>query len=290
VYLFARSNAFSITGLDPSKIARLSGIHGNLEQGAFKIEVKRQDLDVKVGGVKLTSDFGLKAWLTVSGTRDRALLLGDIPLLQEEVGPTLRVILENGVTPTSLHDRFTMDSPRVISLHIEGIGTQESMSLALGKIHAAILALQAKPKVRHAERDKQMTLDVAQSSLDAKTMEGLLWKGELSNGVFRVELARGTTLMNQEIGRNGGASSWAAFAGHSQTAAVNGDIATLENELPYVLKDLLEADVEITSIHTHLTQESPRLIFVHFFGEGKLETLAAAVKKAIWEKEHFQSQ
>jgi hypothetical protein len=39
-----------------------------------------------------------------------------------------------------------------------------------------------------------------------------------------------------------------------------------------------------------MTQETPKLVFVHFFGVGKVEDLAIAVKEAIWEKEHFQSQ
>ncbi len=280
-----RNKAFSDSGLDAAAISLDSGIQGSVQQGVFKVEFKRNDLETAVDGIKLTPEFGLTAWISLSGTRNHALLLGDLPLRQEEVGPILRVILEQGLSATSLHNRFTMDSSRVMSLHFEGLGTEESLAPAMGKVYAAVKEL--KPVL---EKNKRVNLDIAHSKLDQKVMEGLLWKGEMSKGIFKVELARGTTLMDQKLGELAGASSWAAFAGNEQAAVVNGDIATLEDELPAVLKDLIAADIQITSIHTHMTQEMPKLIFVHFFGTGKVEALAPAVKEAIWEKEHFQSQ
>jgi hypothetical protein len=251
----------------------------------FKVDYKRRDLEDTVRGVQLTPEFGLSAWFSISGAHDHALLLGDLPLRQEEVSKVLKTVIDSGVSATSLHNRFTMDSSRVMSLHIEGMGTQEAMSQALGKIYSTLVTLKANP-----EKPALMTFDVSHSKLDQATMESLLWKGEMSNGVFKVEVPRGTTLMNQELGKPSGAVSWAAFAGHDDKVVVNGDIASLEDELPLVLDYLLDADIEITSIHTHMVQESPKLVFVHFFGVGELEPIAQAVKDAIWAKEEFQSQ
>jgi hypothetical protein len=282
---WGKAKALSDPGFDMATIRHYSKIQGALSHGIFKFEFKRPGLETSVEGIKLTPEFGLTAWMSLSGTREHALLLGDLPLRQEEVAPVLLAILDQGLTPTSLHNRFTMDSSQIMSLHFEGSGSEKLMARAMGWIYSTMNGLKAA-----SAKTKSIHLDVAHSSLDQKTMEKLLWKGEMSNGVFRVDLPRATTLMNQSLGESTGASSWAVFAGNSKTVAVNGEVASIEDELPFVLKDLFEADIQITSIHTHMTQESPKLVFVHFFGVGSVEPLTIAVKEAIWEKEHFQSQ
>jgi hypothetical protein len=291
--LLGKTHALSDSGLSSTVIEEFSKVKGSLHGGTYRFEFKRPNLDTTVQGVKLTPEFGMMAWMTISGTRDHALLLGDLPLRQEEVGPVLRAVLDQGLTATSLHNRFTMDSSRVMSLHFEGTGSEELMARAMGWVYSTLNGeriKERKQEKRDVARSAPAQLDISHSELNQKTMESLLWKGEMSKGVFRVELPRSTTLMNQRLGNSTGATSWAAFAGNDQNAVVNGDVASLEDELPFVLKDLLEANIQITSIHTHMTQETPKLVFVHFFGVGKVEDLAIAVKEAIWEKEHFQSQ
>ncbi len=238
-----------------------------------------------MNGVQVTPDLGLTAWMTLTGTQQHAVLLGDIPLREEEVNGVLRSVIDSGIVVTSLHNRFLMDSSRIMSLHFEGLGTQEALSKAMGKLLADISENQIK-----IEKPKTIYLDPLKSTFNVKTLESLLWKGKMSDGVFRVSVGRGTSLEGQELDEPTGVNSWAAFSGSAEYAVVNGDIATLEFELPYVLKDLIAAKIQIVSIHTHLTQEKPRLIFVHFWGTGKLATLAVGVKAAIWEKEHFQSK
>jgi hypothetical protein len=280
-----KAKAISDPSLDAGTIEQYSKIHGAVANGVFKFEFKRPGLETSVEGIRLTPEFGLSAWMSLSGTKNHALLLGDLPLRQEEVRPVLRAILDQGLTATSLHNRFTMDSSRVMSLHIEGMGNEKLMARAMGWIYSTLNGLTAAP-----HKIKPVSIDVTHSTLDQKKMESLLWKGEMTNGIFRVELPRSTRLMNQSLGEASGASSWAIFAGSPKNAVVNGDIASIEDELPFVLKDLFEANIQVTSIHTHMTQETPKLVYVHFFGTGKVEDLAIAVKDAIWEKEHFQSQ
>jgi hypothetical protein len=64
-------------------------------------------------------------------------------------------------------------------------------------------------------------------------------------------------------------------------AVVDGDFAVLENELQPVLKSLRGAGINIVAIHQHMTGEEPRLIFLHYWGQGKAQNLAKAVHAAI---------
>ena len=62
---------------------------------------------------------------------------------------------------------------------------------------------------------------------------------------------------------------------------VDGDFAVTEDELQKVLKSLRSSGVNIVAIHHHMTGETPRVLFLHYWGMGKAADLAAAVRKAL---------
>src|SRR5881628_757110 len=84
-----------------------------------------------------------------------------------------------------------------------------------------------------------------------------------------------------EAGKEMGVNTWAAFAGTDENAVVDGDFAVLENELQSVLKSLRAAGVNIVAIHSHMTHENPRILFLHYWGKGKTADLAKALKGAL---------
>jgi hypothetical protein len=55
----------------------------------------------------------------------------------------------------------------------------------------------------------------------------------------------------------------------------------LENELQPVLKSLRSAGINIVAIHQHMTNEEPRTLFLHYWGQGKAQDLAKAVRAAV---------
>ncbi|MGR9085879.1 MAG: DUF1259 domain-containing protein [Gammaproteobacteria bacterium] len=78
-----------------------------------------------------------------------------------------------------------------------------------------------------------------------------------------------------------GVNTWAAFAGSDQKAIVDGDFAMAESELQGVLKALRGAGILITAIHSHMIGESPKVLFLHYWGTGSVKALAQAVKSAV---------
>ena len=85
-----------------------------------------------------------------------------------------------------------------------------------------------------------------------------------------------------------GVSTWAAFAGSNENAVVDGDFAVGERELQPVLKALRAGGINIVAIHHHMTGETPRILFLHYWGRGKAAELAATIKNALdltaWDK------
>jgi hypothetical protein len=47
------------------------------------------------------------------------------------------------------------------------------------------------------------------------------------------------------------------------------------------LKALRKAEVNVVAIHQHMTGETPRLLFLHYWGRGRVDALANAVKTAL---------
>ena len=66
-----------------------------------------------------------------------------------------------------------------------------------------------------------------------------------------------------------GVNTWAAFAGNSENAFVDGDFAVLESELQPVLRSLRATDINVVAIHNHMTDEKPRILFIHYWGKGR---------------------
>lgn len=78
-----------------------------------------------------------------------------------------------------------------------------------------------------------------------------------------------------------GVNTWAAFGGADEGAVVDGDFAVTEPELQPVLKALRAGGIDIVAIHHHMTGESPRILFLHYWGRGPALGLARTLKAAL---------
>src|SRR5256885_14229065 len=69
------------------------------------------------------------------------MLMGDLVLLEAEVGPVLAKLQEGGIEQTALHTHLLHESPHVMYMHIGGHGTPVKLAAA---VHAG-LALTGTP-------------------------------------------------------------------------------------------------------------------------------------------------
>src|SRR5262245_56121034 len=151
--------------LDTALIERLTGAKGTLNQqeGVFKVTAPRSDLSVTAGGVKLTPPMGLTSWAAFTGAGNHTVVMGDLVLLEDQVNPVMSVALEAGLDVTALHNHFFWDSPKVMFMHIGGMGDQAKLAEAVGKVLAKIVETRGgKGDVPRADIDPaKTTLDPA---------------------------------------------------------------------------------------------------------------------------------
>ena len=78
-----------------------------------------------------------------------------------------------------------------------------------------------------------------------------------------------------------GVNTWAVFAGSDAAAVVDGDFAVTEAELQPVLKSLTAAGINVVAIHHHMTGETPRILFLHYWGRAAAADLAKSLKATL---------
>ena len=265
--------------LNTGRIEELTGEKGKLDEreGAFKVSVPRGDLEVRVAGVRMTPPMGLTSWASFKRIGQHTVVMGDMVLLEDQINPVMSIALDNGLEVTALHNHFLWDSPRVMFMHLGGMGSEEGLAAAVGKVFAKI-----KETSGGKGETPQAEIDPAKSSLDPAKIEAILHrKGDLTNGVYKVVVGRTTRMHGGVMGNTMGVNTWAAFAGSDDQAVVDGDFAMLESELQPVLKALRGAGINIVAIHQHMTGESPRILFLHYWGTGSTEALARGLRTAL---------
>jgi len=265
--------------LDTDSIERLTGLKGalNEKEGVFKVSFPRKDIEATVAGTRMIPDLGLTAWAGFTRAGDHTMVMGDIVLLENEVNPVMSAALDSGLQVTALHNHFLWDSPKVMFMHIGGMGDEASVARAVGVVFDKLKeAIRTKPSMPTAN------IDPAQTSFEPRGITRALGAaGTMKNGVYKVVLGRTATMGGHEVGAEMGINTWAAFAGSQQLAIVDGDFAMLEGEVQGVLKALRAANINIVAIHNHMIGETPRYVFLHYWGIGPVEDLAKGLKTAL---------
>src|SRR5437016_480673 len=261
--------------LDTAKIEQLTGLKGKLDEkeGAFKVSYARDDIGATAAGVKLTPPLGLTAWAAFSGGGAHTMVMGDVVLTEDQVNTAMSAALDNGLEVTALHNHFFWDSPKVMFMHIGGMGDESRLAEAVGKVFATLKQKGDVPTV---------DIDPAKSTVDPAKLDAAFGKkGEFKDGVYKATWGRTTKEHGMTVGNTMGVNTWAAFAGSDDKAVVDGDFAMLESELQNVLKALRHAGINIVAIHQHMTMEEPRILFLHYWGIGRAADLARGVKAAL---------
>lgn len=267
---------------DTAKIEEITGLKGSLskDKDVFKVSKPRTDVDIKVNQWSMPAFMGLTSWAAFTPATDgRTMMMGDTVVFEDEVNPAMSAALDAGLEVTALHNHFFYDQPKVYFMHIGGTGDISHLASGVRKVYDKIA------EVRSANKTPVATLPLSipeGSQVSPAPLEAIFgMKGETKDGMFKVTVGREATMNGVPVGSDMGVNTWAAFAGSDDQAVVDGDFAVQEQELQSVLKALRDGGIIIVAIHQHMTQEEPRYIFFHYWGQGKAQDLAITVKKGL---------
>jgi hypothetical protein len=264
--------------IDWKRVDQALGKAGSLQpDGAYKFGLPRGDLHVSVSGVTVKPALALGSWVALKQVSDsEAMLMGDLVLLEGEVGKVLAKLQEGGIEQTALHNHLLHESPHVLYMHLAGRGAPEKLA---GAVHAA-LALTKTPfgPPSAASASPPLGLDTA------RIAETLGYHGKVNGGVYQVGVPRAETVTvdGVEIPPSMGlatAINFQPIAGAK--AAITGDFVLLGVEVNPVIRALQASGIAVTALHSHMLGETPRLFFMHYWGSDDALKLARGLRAAL---------
>jgi hypothetical protein len=242
--------------------------------GVYKVSFPRSDLTVTVDGVPVKPALALGSWVAFSGSGEHATVMGDLVLTEDEVAPVMRQLVQDGLAVTAVHNHILRASPATLYLHIAGMGEPATLGRA---IHGA-LAKSKTPLEAAPSSNQDVGLDTA--ALD----QALGQKGKASGGVYQFSIPRAEAIKEGDMAvppAMGTAIAINVQSAGAGKAATTGDFVLLPEEVNPVLRTLVSNGLAVTALHTHMLDEQPRLLFMHFWGVDEPGKLAAGLKAAL---------
>jgi hypothetical protein len=263
---------------DYAAVLNTLGRQGDFKDGVLKVNIPRNDLNVSVDGVATPTPFGFGGWIAFTKGEHGDVMMGDLVLTEEEVNPVMSAVLDNGLNVTALHNHFFHETPRIFYMHVHGHGPSADITKQI----APALALIGKAPSRRTAGAAGKPLE---GKLDTTQLAKIIGHaGETSGAVYKITIGRPDITvkeMGATINARMGLNTWAAFYGSDADAVVAGDVAMRADEVTPVLKALRANGIEIVAIHHHMTTTQPTVYFLHYWGRGTAQKLAAGVRAAI---------
>ena len=255
------------------------GKQGDYKANVLKVNIPRNDLNVTVANVKTPTPFGFGGWIAMTKGQGMDVMMGDLVLTQDEVNPVMSALLDNGLEVTALHNHFFWEEPRIFYMHVHGHGSP------------AELARRVKPAIDLIGKNSRGTAPAAApaaavvSTLNTARLAQIAGhEGEQTGSVYKITVGRDDLKiaeMGAPINARMGLNTWAAFVGTNENAAIAGDVAMKAEEVTPVLKALRKNGLDVVAIHHHMTGTQPTIYFLHYWGTGPAEKLAAGFKAAL---------
>jgi len=264
--------------VDWKQVDAALGKSGALQpDGAYKVGMPRSDLHITAAGVAVKPALALGSWVAFRQVRDtEAMLMGDLVLLESEVGPVLGKLQGGGIEQTALHNHLQRESPRVMYMHIAGRGTPARLAAA---VHAA-LALTATPFGNSAP-----TAPPASLGIDTAQIGQILgYRGKVNGGVYQVGVPRAEKITTDgiDIPPSMGLATAINFqpTGGGK-AAITGDFVLIGSEVNPAIRALRDNGIAITALHSHMLTDSPHLFFMHYWANDDALKLAHGLRAAL---------
>ncbi|MFP6581084.1 MAG: DUF1259 domain-containing protein [Candidatus Hydrogenedentota bacterium] len=247
--------------------------------GVVRIGWSRSDVEVLVDGMPFKPQAGLGSWAAFKESQNGAMVMGDTVVFQDEVDAAMDAAFAGGLEITALHNHFFYDTPKVYFMHIGGQGDPVELAAAVKDMWDAIKVIRSDNPIP-ALRFPGPALTAG--NIDAAPINEILGTASKpNNGVVKVAFPREGKMHGITIGGTMGLSSWAAFSGNDDRAAMDGDFIMTGPEVQPVLQAMRVAGIHVVALHNHMTDEDPHFYFTHFWAVGSTKKLAQDFKSVL---------
>jgi hypothetical protein len=243
--------------------------------GYVRYNFPRRDITLRVADVAVAPALALGSWAGFAGSPDSATAMGDLVLLAREVPAVLRGLDQAGFAVTAIHNHLAGESPAITYVHFHARGRAVDLAAALD----GVLRRTATPRPVTAGPAPSLTMDTAM------VYAGLGLRGRASGAVaqFGPILVRGPVLMDRRTLVP--AQAYPSPINIQQVSpdrlVATGDFAVREAGVQPLLQALIAHGITPTAMHSHLVGETPRIYYIHFWGDGRPAEILAGLRAAL---------
>lgn len=264
---------------DWDSVATILGRKGAQQpDGVMKISFPRGDLTEVVRGVQLKPAFAT-SWIALKKMPrgEMVMAMGDLVVTDSEIAPVMQKLQAGSIEQSALHNHLPEGTPRLMFIHFRARGNAARIARAFRDA----IALTATPLNPPAPSQ------ASGFDLDTAALASALgYAGKIGGGAYQVSVPRrGKILENgMLIPPAMGVATVINFQpmGNGR-AVIAGDFVMTGGEVNRVIRALQKNGIEVTSLHSHLLSESPRLLFMHYWGNDDAIKLARGLRAALAE-------
>ena len=262
-----------------SQVAQALGKKGSaMPGGVYRVGLARSDIKATLDGVEIKPAFALGSWLGFTNAGNHGAVMGDLVLLATEVNPVMKKLEEGGIEVTALHNHLLRNEPFTMYMHVSGHGDPVKLAGILRN------ALQ-ESKTPLSESPAASPAPGPDIGLDTAAIDKALGhKGKVNGGVYQVNIERAGKVREggMEVpGAMGSAIGINFQPTGSGQAAITGDFVLTAKEVNPVLRDLRANGIEVTAVHNHMLDDTPKVFFVHFWANDDAQELAHGIRMAL---------
>ncbi len=264
---------------DWKAVEQALGKSGQLQPGdVFRVGMPRTDLAVTVKGVPVKAGFALGSYAAFKQVGDRAMVMGDLVLLDPEVPAVMSGLFSGGLEVTAVHNHLNEMSPHVMYMHYEGHGDAVQLAKALRQaLSASGTPLGASGAAAAVSGGP---------ALDTKQIEQALGRQgrDIGGGVYQITIPRAEAItgMGQPLLPAMGVVTVMNFQPTADgKASITGDFVLIDKEVNAVAKTLRQHGIDVTALHNHGLMDTPRLFYMHFWANDDPAKLAQGLKAAL---------
>jgi len=266
---------FCFGQIDSTGLNNVFGKKGAIQGQVYKITFPRSDLKVKVDDFSVSPGLALTSWVGIISMGHESMMMGDLVLLDEEVGKVVQKLVAAKLSVTAIHNHLVNEKPNIKYIHFSGNGD----ALQLAASIKSVLAITGTPLTATAPQSQT-------ANPDWSKVEAILGTTGKHNGVLlqysfpRNEKLKGSGM---EMPPAIGMATAINFQMEGATAAITGDFVLLADEVNPVVRALTANGIAVTAIHNHMLYDTPRLFMLHFWAVNDPEKLATGLKAALKE-------
>ncbi len=202
--------------------------------------------------------------------------MGDLVKTEGEINPVMKKLEDSGIEITALHNHLLRAEPMTMYMHVMGHGDPVKLAQEL---HVA-LALSKTPFEAPSGASQSQQMDIDAASID----KILGAQGKATGGVLQYGIPRAEKIAESGMPVPPALGSAVAINFQptgSGKAAITGDFVLTAQEVNPVAKVLRDNGIEVTALHNHMLEDSPRLFFMHFWANDDAQKLAKGLRAAL---------